>query len=113
VLCNQRKAAAQAHTLSNAITLNEREEIVGLCNLPEYSGLAPTQVVPRLADASRYLASESSFYRVLRDVGQVNGRNAAEQPRQIAKLRGFCATAPNQIWSWDITFLAISSIGCI
>ena len=111
VLCDQRKAVAQARTPSNALTLGEREEIVSLCNRPEYSSLAPTQIVPRLADAGRYLASESSFYRVLRDVGQVNRRGAAEQSRQVAKPKGFCATAPNQTWSWDITFLASSIRG--
>ena len=78
---------------------------------PEYCSLAPTQIVPRLADAGRYLASESSFYRVLRDAEQVNRRGAAEQPRAVPKPQGFCATAPNQVWTWDITFLASSIRG--
>lgn len=108
---DQRKAAAQARTPANALTPAERAEIVRVSNLPEYSSLPPSQIVPRLADAGRYLASESSFYRVLRDVGQVNRRGAAEPPRTMAKPKGFCATAPNQVWSWDITFLASSVRG--
>jgi len=111
VLGDQRKAAAQARTPGNALTPMERDEIVRVCNLLEYSSLAPTQIVPRLADAGRYLASESSFYRVLRDAGQVNRRGAAAQSRTVVKPQGFCATASNQVWSWDITFLASSIRG--
>ena len=108
---DRRKAAAQVRTPGNALTPMERAEIVRVCNLPEYCSLAPTQIVPRLADAGRYLASESSFYRVLRDAEQVNRRGAAEQPRIVPKPQGFCATAPNQVWTWDITFLASSIRG--
>ena len=108
---DQRKAAAQVRTPGNALTPVERAEIVRVCNLPEYCSLAPTQIVPRLADAGRYLASESSFYRVLRDAEQVNRRGAAEQPRAVPKPQGFCATAPNQVWTLDITFLASSIRG--
>jgi transposase InsO family protein len=108
---DQRKVAAQARTPANALTAAEREEIVRVCNTPEYRSLPPSQIVPRLADDARYIASESSFYRVLRDAEQVNRRGAAEQPRQVAKPKGFCAHAPNQTWSWDITFLASSVRG--
>ena len=108
---DRRKAAAQTRTPSNALTPAERAEIVHVCNLPEYSSLPPSQIVPRLADTGRYIASESSFYRVLRDADQVNRRGAAEPPRTVAKPKGFCATAPNQTWSWDITFLASSIRG--
>ena len=58
---DQRKAAAQVRTPGNALTPVERAEIVRVCNLPEYCSLAPTQIVPRLADAGRYLASSRAF----------------------------------------------------
>jgi hypothetical protein len=67
---DQRKVAAQARTPANALTAAEREEIVRVCNTPEYRSLPPSQIVPRLADAGQYIASESSFYRVLRGVCQ-------------------------------------------
>lgn len=108
---DQRKVAAQARTPANALTAGERYEIMRVCNLPAYRSLPPSQIVPRLADAGRYIASESSFYRVLRAAGQVNRRGAAERPRHVAKPKGFCARAPNQTWSWDITFLASSVRG--
>ena len=108
---DQRKLSAQARTPANALTDAERDEILRVCNLPSYRSLPPTQIVPRLADAGQYIASESSFYRVLRAAGQVNRRGAVEQPRQVAKPKGFCARAPNQTWTWDITFLASSIRG--
>lgn len=103
---DRRKAAAQTRTPHNALTKEERAEVMRVCNEPLYRSLPPSQIVPRLADAGTYIASESSFYRILRSVGQVNRRGLAEAPRQIPKPRGYCAVRPNQVWSWDITFLA-------
>ncbi|MDO8863777.1 hypothetical protein Q6D67_18960 [Haliea sp. E1-2-M8] len=94
VLGDQRKAAAQARTSGNAMTLMEREEIIRVCNLREYCSLSPMQIVPRLPDAGRYLASESSFYRVLRDAGQVNRRGTAEQPCKAQNPRAFAPQRP-------------------
>lgn len=68
--------------------------------------------MPKLADQGIYIASESSFYRVLHDVGQVNRRGKAQQPKTVTKPKGFKATGSNQVWSWDITFLASSILGC-
>lgn len=103
---DRRKAVAQGRKPHNALTAQERAEVIRVCNEPLYRSLPPSQIVPRLADAGRYLASESSFYRILRSVGQVNRRGAAEATRQIAKPRGYRAVRPNRVWSWDITFLA-------
>ena len=49
----------------NKLADHERQEILQVCNQPEYEHLPPTQIVPSLLDRGRYLASESSFYRVL------------------------------------------------
>ncbi|KFN49500.1 hypothetical protein P873_11040 [Arenimonas composti TR7-09 = DSM 18010] len=48
----------------NALSEQERADIVEVANTPQYAALPPAQIVPRLADAGRYLASESSFHRV-------------------------------------------------
>lgn len=111
VLGDQRKAAAQARRPVNALSAAEREEILRVCNMPAYRSLPPSQIVPRLADEGRYIASESSFYRVLRHADQVNRRGPAKAPCQAVRPQGFCARAPNQTWSWDITFLASSVRG--
>lgn len=85
--------------------------MAAICNQPEYKSLPPSQIVPRLADYGEYIASESSFYRVLREVDQIHRRGRGSPPRTVPKLEGFLATKPNEVWSWDITFLASSLRG--
>ncbi len=110
-LGDQRQAAAVRRVPANKLTQEERTHIREVCNQPEYKSLPPTQIVPRLADVGCYIASESSFYRVLRDAEQVNRRGRAEVPRTVAKPKGYQARGPNQVWSWDITYLAASIRG--
>jgi putative transposase len=105
-LVDQRKAAAAGRTPANKLSDAERQEILGICHSPGLRSLPPSQIVPRLADEGAYVASESSFYRVLRDADQVNRRGRAKAPRSVPKPEGFQATGANQVWSWDITFLA-------
>ena len=64
----------------------------------------PSQIVPDLADKGIYVASESTFYRVLREAGQCKHRGRSAAPKKRA-VRGHCATGPDQVWSWDITWL--------
>lgn len=51
-----------AHKLSE----EEREQVLAICHEPRFIDLPPAQIVPRLADEGVYVASEASFYRVLR-----------------------------------------------
>ena len=110
-LVDQRKAAASERTPTNKLSDKEREAILSVCSKPEFQSLPPSQIVPRLADNGEYIASESSFYRVLREADQAHRRGRAQAPRTVAKPEGFQATGPNQVWSWDITFLASSIRG--
>jgi len=108
---DRRKGAAAHRTPANKLSDEERKTILTVCNRPEYQSLPPSQIVPRLADNGDYLASESSFYRVLREADQLHRRGRSNPPRTVAKPEGFQATGPNQVWSWDITFLASSIRG--
>ena len=105
-LHDQRKAAAVERVPANKLSNEEREAILAVCQRQEYQSLPPSQIVPRLADQGEYIGSESSFYRVLREADQLHRRGKAKTPRRVAKPEGFQATGPNQVWSWDITFLA-------
>jgi transposase InsO family protein len=96
---------AQRPVPANKLSEAERERIVQTCNLPRYAHLPPSQIVPMLLDEGIYLASESSFYRILREVNQIRHRGKAHPPRKPARPKSHCATAPNQVWSWDITYL--------
>ena len=64
-----------------------------------------SQIVPRLADKGIYIASESSFYRVLKAEKQLKHRQKSKPARTVKKPRALVATAPNQLYSWDITYL--------
>ena len=74
-----------------------------VCNRPEFASLPPTQIVPRLADCGKYIASESSFYRVLKAENQLHHRGRAHAPSR-KKPTTHVATGPNQVYSWDITY---------
>jgi len=110
-LIDRRREAAADRVPANKLSPKERARILDLCNSPAYQSLPPSQIVPRLADDGEYLASESTFYRVLREDGQQNRRGRAQAPRQVAKPQGFKAEGPNQVYSWDITYLAAAIRG--
>ena len=90
-----------AHALSPA----ELQAVLDVCNSLEFASLPPSQIVPRLADQGRYLASESSFYRILRGAEQHHRRGRSQPPRSIPAPTSHTARGPNQVWSWDITYL--------
>ncbi len=93
------------HAPTNKLTELERQRIIKIANEPEYADLPPNKIVPTLADKGLYIASESSFYRVLKAQNQLSHRHQAKPTRAIKKPRTLIATAPNQIYSWDITYL--------
>jgi len=90
---------------AHALTAAERERVLAIANSVEFGQMPPSQIVPRLADQGTYVASESTFYRVLRSAGLVKHRQAARPVQERSKPRAICATAPNQLYSWDITYL--------
>nr|WP_170116010.1 helix-turn-helix domain-containing protein [Brenneria roseae] len=69
-----RRPSAVRPPPGNKLTLAEEQQVLTVCNQPEYASLPPAQIVPRLADNGVYLASESTFYRILRRHGQVYHR---------------------------------------
>jgi len=90
---------------ANKLSVGEREAVLALANSAEFGHLPPSQIVPRLADRGEYLASESTFYRVLREHHQLAHRRAQRVAHARHRPRALCATAPNQLYSWDITYL--------
>lgn len=97
--------AATCREYANALSGEERQQIIDICLSEEYVHLPPTQIVPLLADKGIYIASESTFYRLLRQEKLVRQKvigNRASTSRAIPRL---IARAPNEVWSWDITYL--------
>ena len=100
-----RRATATRPLPSNRLSEPERQLIYLTCDLPQFQSLPPSQIVPMLADQGLYYASESSFYRLLREANRVNERGRAKPRQKRAKPDEYCATGPNQIWCWDVTWL--------
>ncbi len=96
---------------ANKLALEERQQVLDICNEKAWQSLPPSQIVPALADEGRYIASESSFYRILKEADQLHYRGRAQAPKRVRKPKSYKATAPNQVWSWDITFLATTIVG--
>lgn len=80
------------------------ERIINTCNEPRYASMPPCEIVPVLADEGIYIATESTFYRVLREAKMQNHRGRASEGNRH-KPTSYTATAPNQVWMWDITYL--------
>ncbi|GKT12241.1 MAG: putative transposase [Thiomicrorhabdus sp.] len=89
----------------NKLSVIERCRVIEVCNQAEYASLPPSQIVPRLADKGIYLASESTFYRVLKAEDQQHHRGRSNPPVKRAKPTSYVATEPNQVWCWDISYM--------
>lgn len=97
-------------TPQQKLTDEERKVVVETANAPEFRDLSPKQIVPRLADRGEYVASESTFYRVLHAEGLMAHRGPSK-PRTVQRPEELVATGPNEVWSWDITYLPAGARG--
>ena len=89
---------------SHSLTDEEKKMIVEVSNQPLYQDLCPWKIVAKLADSGRYLASESSFYRVLKKADLLKHRSKSK-PRERKRPKDLIARSPNRVWKWDITYL--------
>ena len=89
----------------NALDDLERQRILEVINQPQYAALSPKKIVPLLADGGVYIASESTFYRVMKAEGMLTHRGSSVPATGRHKPKALVANAPNQIYSWDITYL--------
>ena len=89
---------------SNKFTEVERALVLKVVNSPDYRDLPPRQIVPKLADKQEYIGSESTIYRILHEEKMMQHRSAV-RPKTHKKPLELSAEQPNQLWSWDITYL--------
>ena len=90
---------------ANKLSAEERAQVLAICHQAAYASLPPGQIVPRLADEGQYIASESSFYRILRTADEHHHRGRQRPPRPSAEPPRLVARRPNEVWSWDISWL--------
>ena len=88
----------------NKLSPHEREQVLLTCHLPEFQSIPPSQIVPNLADKGIYLASEATYYRILREASEQHDRGRANAPNKRAKPETYEATGPIQYWAWDVTY---------
>lgn len=105
-----RPLAARA-TPRHALSETERAQLLAVANAPRFAAVPPARIVPMLADEGIYLASESSFSRVLKAHGQTAHRGRAKAPVQRRPPTTHIATAPRQVWCWDMTYLPAQVLG--
>ena len=101
------RRALPAHALSP----QERAHVLRVANEPRFADMPPARIVPMLADEGVYIASESTFARVLREHGQMTRRGRARTPSSARPPTTHVATAPRQVWCWDMTFLPATVTG--
>ena len=90
---------------SNKLTKKEIDQVLSVCHDPKYGSLPPGQIVPRLADQGVYIASESSFYRILHKAGEQNHRGRSRSPRKTYSASGILRHWPEPGLDLDITWL--------
>ncbi|WP_144326996.1 IS3 family transposase, partial [Tepidimonas aquatica] len=89
----------------------ERAEVLRIANEPRFADQPPARIVPALADEGRYVASESTFYRILRAQGQAAHRGRAKAPQARRGPSTHVASGPRQLWCWDMTYLPAQIAG--
>ena len=107
---NEDRRSGPRKTPSNKLSPRERARVIATASRIEYCDLSPKQLVPRLADEGVYIASESTFYRVLREEQLLAHRGRSRRPSPRTRPN-HAATRPGQVWSWDITYLRASVRG--
>lgn len=87
-----------------ALSKGEQQQVLAVLSSPRFADKAPAEVVATLLDEKQYLCSERTMYRILRQADQVRERRDQLRHPAYAKPE-LLATAPKQLWSWDITKL--------
>lgn len=106
---DRRKGAPR--TVVRKLSGEEREEILSVSCGTRFRDMTPYEIVAILAQEGKYIASVSTFYRVLKSAGKVHHRGNSRPGRKSSASPELAATGPNQVYSWDITYLKTSVAG--
>jgi putative transposase len=91
-------------TPARALSATERENVHTILNGERFQDCSPRQVYATLLDEEVYYCSISTMYRILQEKAESKERREQRQHPIYVKPE-LLATAPNQLWSWDITKL--------
>ena len=94
------------------LSAQERKKIIDTACNKRFKDINPHEIVAILAEEGTYIASERSFYRVLKENDLLKHRGKSKLRRKNNnKPEELKAVAPNQVWSWDITYLRAAVAG--
>lgn len=98
-----RKGATK--TVPRKLSELEREEFYKEANTPRFRDMTPEQIVAILCEEGTYYGSERTLYRIFTDKKALASRTESRKPGPCKTPPELVATGPNQVWSWDITWL--------
>jgi transposase InsO family protein len=111
LVSGDRRPQAERPTPGHALSEAERAHLLAVANEPRFAAVPPARIVPMLADEGVYLASESTFSRVLKAQGQTTHRGRAKAPKAVRPPTTHIADGPRQVWCWDMTYLPAQVMG--
>jgi transposase InsO family protein len=91
--------------VSHALTEEERKRIIDVCCSDEFKDKNPYEIVVILLERGIYIASVRTFYRVLKEEGKLHHRSNRRPPQRSSRPPERKATGPDQVYTWDITYL--------
>ena len=96
--------------IPHKLTEDERKKILETACNKEFKDSYPPEIVAKLAEKGVYIASEATFYRVLKEERLLSHRRRSKAPVKREKPR-LKATGPDQVYSWDITWIKSDVLG--
>ena len=110
-LTGGRKALSARPEPHNKLSYTERLRTLDICNSAEFADITPNLIVPTLADRGEYIASESTFYRVLKQNNQLTERSGTKRKGTYKKPESQKANKANQLSSWEISYCPSTTKG--
>jgi putative transposase len=105
-----RQPPAQRKPNPRGLKSSEKSDVIALLDSERFIDQPPREVYATLLDEGRYLCSPRTMYRLLQERGQLRDRRDHRE-RQKYAVPHLEATAPNQVWTWDISKLATFTRG--
>lgn len=103
--CSPDRRKGASKEVPRKLSDEERQRVIEIACSKENKDLNPYEIVAISAENGQYIASERTFYRILNEEGLLHHRSNAKPASKKAEPDELVATGPDQIWSWDITWL--------
>jgi transposase InsO family protein len=106
----QDKRKGSSRSVLHKLTLEEYQQVIRICSSKKYVNMYPHEIVADMATNGEYIASESTFYRILKTESMLSHRRNSKPPKERPKPV-LVANGPDEVYSWDITWLKTDVAG--